>query len=91
MNPCAESMTRLQIGSLTIRIWRTEASLEDAINAVNLDIKLWSTDVIYNAVRIGKTPDVTQLFGEILNFERVSAVEILDEHGNGSVFYADWP
>ncbi len=90
MNPCAESMTRLQIGALTIRIWRTEASLEEAIKADNLDIKLWAADTTHNLVASGRQSDVTQLFGEILNFERVAAVEILDENGNGQIFYPDW-
>jgi hypothetical protein len=89
--PIYESMTRLQIGSYAVRVWRSEATLEHAVATLNLDLRLWASEIVSALVQSDKQPAVTELVSQVQSFPRVSAVEVLDENLNGVVAYAEWP
>lgn len=91
-------MCRLQIGRHTIRIWRTEESLEKSICADNRDLEQWALATTRRFVlaethqeRDELEPCAMQLFSELEKFPRIAAVEILDPDLNGSLRYFDWP
>jgi hypothetical protein len=79
-NRVVESMTRLTIGPYSVRIWRTEASMDSADNA-DLRDALRTVDPYLGPAHIAKVVE---------SFERVAAIEVLDADGNGSILYPDW-
>jgi hypothetical protein len=92
MSAAIESMTRLQIGDLRIRIWREEASLVAALDAsANLDLRDWADEERANMVLHGDQPHPLALFGALKKFQRISAIEIVDGDGFGAVEYIAWP
>jgi hypothetical protein len=91
MSACYESMTRLQIGDLRIRIWREEASLEAAVTASNADLVEWANGETMSVVLHGEQPHPLALFGALRKFQRISAIEIVDGDGFGAVEYISWP
>jgi hypothetical protein len=83
MNLYYESMTKIQFGTWTIRIWRKIDSLDHTYRDVDIYLALNSGDPVKG--------DIRDLFGKLLSCERVNAVEILDPSGHGNVVYKDWP
>lgn len=96
-NPVYESMARVPIVSSEpaiprgwkdiyrgcVRVWRTEESLEAASSARNDDVR-----ALVEAQ--GLTLTKQALAQEIVALGRVAAVEVLDESGDGVLFYPDW-
>lgn len=83
MNRQLESMTRLQIGGLRARIWRTESDLAHVNNEDLQDLGLelnarW------------EPPEINDVAERLAALDRVSAVEVLDYYGNGVLIYPDW-
>jgi hypothetical protein len=91
MNPVFESMCRLQIGDLRVRIWRDEPSLEAAYTAENADLHDWAQSKRVEIVLHGEKPHPLALFGELAKIERIAAVEIIDQDMQGTVVYNNWP
>lgn len=92
--PIHESMTRLQIGRHTIRVWRTEESLLQALEPDNRDLEQWAIDLTRALVLSDDgMPELTatRLYHELEKFPRIAAFEILDENLNGLVVYPEWP
>jgi len=81
MNLLYESMTRIQWGAWTIRVWR-QFEAGDVVD--NGDIH----EVVESEVRLAWAGDVVK---RILKLDRVNAVELVDASGNGTVVYKDWP
>lgn len=82
MTTLRESMTRIALEHVTIRIWR-----EEPLNAKVNNRDLWNhvkklVGTAYNPLTLG---------AQILEFDRVSAVEILDKNSQGEVIYKNWP
>jgi hypothetical protein len=78
-----ESMTKAALwDDLIIRVWRNENELRD--NYDNSDI--------YRVLQelAPYKPKSDLIASTISNLERVSAVEILNRHGNGILIYPDW-
>lgn len=84
-NTCYESMHRLQVGPHTVRIWRTETTLLEAVHPERA--KLLAD--IHALIDIPGL-DAYALLSKIGCMERVAAVEVLDAHGTGSILYPDW-
>lgn len=76
-----ESMTRVEVGSITVRVWRTEPEVKEKYD--NTDIQ--------TAVRNNARSQFNKLAKVVSELPRVSAYEILDSKGNGVVVYNDWP
>jgi hypothetical protein len=76
-----ESMTRIHLPHHTIRVWRDEAT-----SGYNNEDLLETADAEW---LVGRSPG--QVFVALLVMARVSAVEMVDERGNGSVVYTNWP
>lgn len=77
-NPVYESMTRWTVGNHTIRVWREEPfyTVGPDEEVVNKILK-WRRDINRIVYAVGSMP-------------RVAAIEVLDQHGNGGLFYPDW-
>lgn len=87
-----ESMTRLKVARLTIRVWRTE---EQSAVIDNRDLLYWQsrwkgnvTDVEFSKEYEGAL--MTKLAEELEKFPRIAAIEILNLDGNGILIYPDW-
>ncbi len=66
-----------------VRVWRSEASLEAACEPDNADILLAMT-------ALGDTPTPQQIIAAIEQLDRIEAVEVLNEQGNGALLYPNW-
>lgn len=82
-----ESMTKFysMVGDLHIRIWRQEEKEQEIYG--NGDLK----DFVYDYLDKYNKNDNIQIAKDILKFDRVNAVEVVKEHGNGVVLYRNWP
>jgi hypothetical protein len=80
-NPVYESMTKLYLFGCTARIWRTEYKLGQSNNR---DLLKWALTLT------PKDMKMKRLLKSIAKFPRVCAVEIIDEDGQGCLFYPDW-
>jgi len=80
MNRQLESITKGTTERFTVRVWRTEDSL-DGIN--NSDIQSEIKKCHYYQTH-------QQVAEDLEKFPRVAAVEVLDTNGNGIVVYPDW-
>jgi len=80
MNRQLESITKGTTERFTVRVWRTEDSL-DGIN--NSDIQSEIKKCHYYQTQ-------QQVAEDLEKFPRVAAVEVLDTNGNGIVVYPDW-
>lgn len=88
LNPVLESMTRLHVDGRTIRVWRTEKDFKSANNS---DLHEWAAqlDGVIFASAPNK-PTNEELIRAVCTFNRIAAVEVLDETGGGFVLYPDW-
>lgn len=91
MNPCFESMCRLHIGDMRIRVWREEATLEAACATDNGDLHEWAGMQRADIVLHGDMPHILGLMGTLKAFPRVAAIEIVDGDMQGVVVYNSWP
>lgn len=79
-----ESMTRVQHGGLTVRVWRTEEShtygpneeIEKTIRSVHIWPNPHSTSLLISRALDG--------------LPNIAAYEILDGEGHGAIVYPDW-
>lgn len=84
-NRCYETMTRVETPFFTIRVWRTERELFDAIDADDLG----ANNDIRRAVQ-GLTSK-RAIFLALEALPRVAAIEVLDRQtGDGALLYPDW-
>jgi hypothetical protein len=91
MSAAVESMTKLELCGLRIRIWRTEATIEDAVSAANTDLNMWRDQTAGRVVTDGEFQlSMLQIFRELRAFERVAAIEVVDSDGVGAVDYVTW-
>lgn len=79
-NRVYESMTRVQVGPYTVRVWRTEASLTSADNS---DLR----EALRYANPYGAPEEIVRIVEAL---PRIAAVEVLDHNGNGGILYPDW-
>lgn len=96
-NPVYESMARVPIFSSEpaiprgwkdiykgcVRVWRTEESLDAANAATNDDVR-----ELVKAKGLKLTKQELAL--AVVALGRVAAVEVVDECGDGVLFYPDW-
>lgn len=85
-----ESMTRVAVGNVVVRVWRDEpldASYEDIVKS-RREVNDFVLDIIHQPHDLKSSESRIAEIGEM---ERVSAVEILDKDGNGSLLYPRWP
>lgn len=78
-------MSRLTVGSYTVRVWRTEESLEAATNGL--------AGAELRALRgaLALEMSVPRMFAIIEErIERIAAIEILNGDGCGALVYPDW-
>jgi hypothetical protein len=80
-NRCYETMTRVLVGPYTVRVW-TETMYQ----------KFGPNEDVMNAMYLLSQHDVTpgSISSVIDGLEDISAYEILDKDGNGSVTYPNW-
>lgn len=77
-----ESMHKFSLYHFVVRVWREEESQERFYPRGDL------ADAASQAADIADPTMVSRCFGKC---ERVTAVEVLDHHGNGGVAYTVWP
>lgn len=65
-----------------VRVWRSEASMEAAETATNEDVR--------TLVKESAGLSQREMAHAIVALGRVAAVEVLDETGDGILFYPDW-
>lgn len=91
MNIYFESMTKIIFHAepwrvLNIRCWRQEDNYEnentDAKNKEEIEAALKGIENKTNKIDVAN---------HLLKIERMNAVEVLDDKGNGPVVYKDWP
>lgn len=80
-NPVYESMTRYTFCGWVVRVWREEPHWTSGPDGEVLE--LLNRIFVVGGDRNGIANAVAML-------PRVAAVEILDPHGNGGLFYPDW-
>lgn len=86
-----ESMSQFIIATFRVRIWRTEATLDDAVHiSRNKDLQAIAKDI--NMRWLSPTPDQarSKIFNEFRHCERIAAIEVVDARGNGAIIYPDW-
>jgi hypothetical protein len=81
-----ESMTRIpmSVSGAVIRVWREESDL-GPYQLANMDLR----EVAYKMGNQGTFLRVIAV--ELAKMPRVTAVEWLDENGDGGVIYGEWP
>ena len=80
-NPVYETMTRYPYCGFVVRVWREEPKRTDGPDREVLEI-------LNRHFTLGSCRDaVVKIIGSL---PRVAAIEILDPHGNGGLFYPDW-
>lgn len=78
-----ESMTRIQWGGWTIRIWRKR---QPKTRPIVVEIQR-----LLDKLDPAKISD-EQLASKLIRFKSINAVEVVDRSaGNGTVVYKDWP
>jgi hypothetical protein len=93
-----ESMTRLVImpapgRQFIIRLWRQEEKYSDAIRQRTLLQAAALAEGFTYPIngKLTELPDKCEVAKVLLGMERMNAVEVLDESGEGVVVYKDWP
>ena len=86
---CVESMTKLRFSPWRVRVWRTEVSVEDYYHNDDLEAAVLEMAAIKAKHR--QEVRVSDLAKCLLSLDRVNAVEVVDEKGNGIVLYREWP
>jgi hypothetical protein len=82
-----ELMRRVVVGSLTIRLWIEAEGMCYDHTEENAD------ELALCAATLADEDDPPMLLAEKLanTLNGLSAVEVLDQHGNGGLVYPDWP
>ena len=81
-SPMFESMHRFRIHEFVVRVWREEENLQ----------QFYELDDLRNAeLSMHGEIDATVVSRAFHRCGRVTAVEVLDHRGNGSVTYTVWP
>lgn len=81
-----ESMTKFSLPGLKIRIWREEKETPEDPGTFD---KPYDLQEAMDRLDVHKS--FYEMAKELLEIERVNAVEILDPAGDGIVIYKDWP
>lgn len=76
-----ESMTKIQVGSKIIRVWRNEPALQASYN---------NSDLINLCHELSGFP-IDSVASVLAEAPRVNAVEVLNEDGSGVLIYPAWP
>lgn len=86
MKVLIESMTRIEMRkpNVVIRVWRQEESF-DTMNRHS------TQGDVMNALSATELNGFNEIASAVLALERVNAVEVLDQYGDGVVLYKDWP
>jgi hypothetical protein len=79
MNRCYETMTRVVVGVYTVRVW-TETMYQ----------KFGPNEEVVNAMYLLHDVTPGSISAVIDGLDDISAYEILDKDGNGSVTYPNW-
>jgi hypothetical protein len=79
-NPVYETMTRRKTAYFTVRVWREVVWPEAGPD--------WRVEAALDALQ--DESYINTILHTVGAIERVSAVEVLDENGNGALFYPDW-
>lgn len=85
MKVLIESMTKLQIHELTIRCWRQE--LEEPDDNANDLIRQELIRIYNNDFSDGQEMTYTEFAKKLLEIDRMNAVEIVNDEGDGVVLY----
>lgn len=87
--PCVESMTRLKLyGGFVVRVWRDESRVGKYDNSDLHEVADEIKEARLEDGHVYSQPHlVARRFAEA---PRVSAVEVLDESGDGIVVYVTW-
>lgn len=86
--PCIESMTRIELPfGRIMRIWRDETENGIDFKIANLDVTIATERYLTD----NNIFDGNELLKIIAAMPRVSAVELIDSYGNGTVIYVTWP
>ena len=84
---CYELMRKVMAGPLTIRLW------VNADDAPCEHCEEHADELALCAATLADEDDPPMLLAEKLanTLNGLSAVEVLDQHGNGGLVYPDWP
>lgn len=82
-----ESMTKMQVEGLTIRIWREESAPKLSPSKLLSDLQSVFSD-IHDEV-LDEIGDIALAVGAVDT--AITAVEVLDPEGDGVVLYFQWP
>jgi hypothetical protein len=66
-----------------VRVWRSERSLEAACEATN-------DDIFAVVARLGPSASKLSIIQAIEKLDRIEAIEIVCEQGNGALLYPNW-
>jgi hypothetical protein len=96
MNILIESMTRLVImpapgRQFMIRLWRQEETYSDAIRERTLLQAAALAEGFTYPINGKAMVDKCEVAKVLLGMDRMNAVEVVDESGEGVVVYKDWP
>ncbi len=81
-----ESVKSYECGPWKVRVWRKEEDVKLIDDNDDMDV----LEIIKKAEKF-VTPSRSNLAVNVLNLEKVNAVEVKDETGFGVVLYRDWP
>lgn len=77
-NPVWETMTKIKFPNFSVRVWKEE--------------KGWSIGPDQDVSRVAEANwnNCKKMVEELAELPNVSAIEIIDANGNGTLFYPDW-
>lgn len=92
MDILIESMTKVIFPPYTIRCWRQEDRYSDAVKAKTLE-EIYLALKKINGMRYKIFPGdgVAFVAKELIKMDRMNAVEVIEDDGNGVVLYKNWP
>lgn len=82
-----ESMTRLVVGIYIVRIWREEEDLRPIYEATRTELLA----AIGKAASFGTPNTPAEIIRTVYTLERINAVEVVGESGQGVICYKNWP
>lgn len=79
-----ESMTTVKLYSHVVRVWREEKEVKTEYE---------NTDIMRFILELAVVPAITgkAIAERVIAMPRVTAVEVINHLGNGTVIYKEWP
>ena len=86
--PCIESMTRVAVDGLVVRVWREEESIQETYENSDIAEEVRRICGAYYEASEASRKDIV---AALVDLPRINAVEVTNVNGDGVVVYVNWP